>query len=187
MMSTADQLSNATKASLDAQLAAMSEIAAKALHSVGELTELNIATTKADLEHAFAAAQQILAAKDAQEVLQLSSSHAQPNAEKALAYSRHLARIASKAQAELAKAAEARVSETSRHVTQLIGELSKAAPPGSEKAISMLMGSVASANAACEQLIKASKNAIESLEENFNEATKHFASSTEKTTRSKKQ
>jgi hypothetical protein len=40
MFSAADQLSNATKASIDAQLAAMNDIANKALHSVAELVEL---------------------------------------------------------------------------------------------------------------------------------------------------
>jgi len=114
MFTNADQLSNATKASIDAQLAVMSEITNKALHSVAELAELNIATAKATLEHASSAAQQLLAAKDAQEIFQLTSSQAQPNAEKMLAYSRHLAGIASKAQAELTKTTEARVAETSR-------------------------------------------------------------------------
>ncbi len=72
MFTTADQLANATKASIDAQLTAMNEIANKALHSVAELAELNLATTRATLEHASSAAQQLLSAKDAKEVIQLS-------------------------------------------------------------------------------------------------------------------
>lgn len=187
MFSTQDQLSNATKASIDAQLAAMSALANKALHSVAELAELNIATAKASLEHASAAAQQILTAKDAQEFIQLSSSHAQPNAEKALAYGRHLASIASKAQTELTKATETRLAETSRQVSKLIDDLSKAAPAGSENAIAVLKTSVANANAAYEQLIKASKHAIETTEESINEAAKHFVPATDKPARSKKQ
>ncbi|MBM3338033.1 MAG: phasin family protein, partial [Betaproteobacteria bacterium] len=60
MFSTADQFSNATKASIDAQIAAMNDFANKTLHSMAELVELNIATAKASLEHSSAAAQQIL-------------------------------------------------------------------------------------------------------------------------------
>ena len=93
MFTTADQFSNATKASIDAQIAAMNDFANKTLHSMAELVELNIATAKASLEHSSAAAQQILSAKDAQEVFALTSSQAQPNAEKALAYGRHVASI----------------------------------------------------------------------------------------------
>lgn len=187
MLTTADQLSNATKATIDAQLNAMNEIASKTLHSIAELAELNITTAKATLEHASSAAQQLLAAKDAQEVIQLSSSQAQPNAEKALAYGRHLAGIATKAQAELTKTTEARVAETSRQFNKLLSDLSDAAPAGSEQAIALLQTSVANANAAYEQLLKASKHAISTAEESFNEAAKHFVPANDKPARSKKQ
>ncbi len=186
MFSNADQLSNATKASIDNQLAAMSDLANKALQSVAELVELNLATAKDSLATTSAAAQQMLAAKDAQEVLSLSSQQAQPNAEKALAYGRHLASIATKAQADFTKATEARIAETTKQVNKLIDDLSKAAPAGSENAIALLKASVANANAAYEQVSKASKHAIENLEENFNEAAKHFTAATEKPARAKK-
>lgn len=187
MFTTADPLSTAAKASIDAQLTAMSELANKALHSISELTELNIATAKATLDHASSATQQILAAKDAQEVFQLTSSQAQPSADKVLAYSRHLAGIATKAQAELTKTTEARVADTSREVNKLLNKLSESAPAGSEQAIALLQTSVANANAAYEQLLKASKHAISTVEESFNEAAKHFVPATEKPARSKKQ
>lgn len=187
MFSAADQFSNVTKASIDAQLAAMNDIANKALHSVAELVELNLSTAKESLAHGAAAAQQMLAAKDAQEVLNMTSAQAQPNAEKALAYGRHLASIATKAQSELTKATEARVAETSRQLSKLIDDLSKAAPPGSENAIAMLKASVANTNATYEQMVKASKQAIETMEDSFTEATKHFAPpAAEKPARAKK-
>ncbi len=186
MFSNADQLSNATKASIDAQLAAMSELATKALHSVAELVELNLATAKDSLATTSAAAQQMLAAKDAQDILNLGSQQAQPNAEKALAYGRHLASIATKAQADFTKATEARIAETTQQVNKLIDDLAKAAPAGSENAIALLKTSVANANAAYEQVSKASKQAIENLEENFNEAAKHFTAAGDKPAKAKK-
>ncbi len=186
MFSNPDQFSNATKASFDAQLSAMSDLANKALHSVAELVELNMNTVKATLEHSSAAAQQILAAKDAQEVMAVGSAQAQPNAEKALAYARHLAGIAAKAQAEFTKAAEERMAETSRHVSTLMDDLSKSAPAGSENAIAMIKASIANASAGYEQLTKAAKQAGETLEDNISQATKHFVPATEKPARSKK-
>lgn len=187
MFSTVDQFSNATKASLDAQFSAMNDFASKALRSVSELAELNLATAKASLEHVSAATQQMLGAKDAQEFIQLTSSQAQPNAEKALAYSRHLASIATKAQAELTKAAETRIAETSHQVSKLIDDLAKTAPAGSENAVAMLKASITNVNAAYEQVIKAGKQAIESMENNINDAAMHFVPATEKSARSKKQ
>jgi len=186
MFSAADQLSNATKASIDSQLAAMSEIANKALHSVAELVELNIATAKESLAHTSAAAQQMLTAKDAQEVFNLTSSQAQPQAEKALAYGRHLASIATKAQAEITKATEARVAETAKQVNKLIDDLSKAAPAGSENMMALLKTSATMATTAYEQIAKASKHALETMEENVTEATKHFVPAGDKPARAKK-
>ncbi len=187
MFSAADQLSNATKASIDSQLAAMSELANKALHSVAELVELNITTAKESLAQTSAAAQQMLTAKDAQEIFSLTSTQAQPQAEKALAYGRHLASIATKAQAEITKATEARVAETAKQVTKLIDDLAKAAPAGSENAIALLKASVANANATYEQVVKASKQAFESMEDSVNEATRHFVpAAAEKPARAKK-
>ena len=78
MSSTADQFSNATKATFEAQMAAMNDFANRALHSMAELAELNIATAKASLEQTSAAAQQILSAKDPQEIIAMTSSHAEP-------------------------------------------------------------------------------------------------------------
>ncbi len=187
MFSAADQLSNATKASIDSQLAAMSEIANKALHSVTELVELNIATAKESLAQTSAAAQQMLTAKDAQEFFSLTSSQAQPQAEKALAYGRHVASIATKAQAEFTKATEARVAETSKQVSKLIDDLAKAAPAGSENAIAMLKAGATTAATTYEQMVKASKQALETMEENVTEATKHFVpTAADKPARSKK-
>jgi phasin family protein len=186
MFSAADQLSNATKASIDAQLAAMNDIANKALHSVAELVELNLSTAKESLAQTAATAQQMLTAKDAQEVLSLTSAQAQPGAEKALAYGRHLASIATKAQAEFTKATETRIAETTKQVSKLIDDLSKAAPAGSENMIAMLKAGMVNANAGYEQVVKASKQAIETMEDNMNEATKHFAPAAEKPTRAKK-
>ena len=186
MFSTADQFSNATKASIDAQIAAMNDFANKTLHSMAELVELNIATAKASLEHSSAAAQQILSAKDPQEILTLTSSQAQPSAEKVLAYGRHVAGIATRAQAEFTKVTEARISETSRQVNKLIDDLSKAAPAGTENAVSMLKAGVANANATYEQIVKVGKQAAETLEDSMNEASKHFVPAAKKPARSKK-
>ena len=184
MMTTPEQLSKATKESFDAKLAAMNELTAKALHSVAELVELNIATAKESLAHTQSAAKQMLSAKDAQDLISLTSSQAQPGAEKALTYARHAAAIVAKAQAEFTKSTEARIGETTKQINKLIDELSKAAPAGSEQAITLLKTSVANANAAVEQMVKGSKQALATLENSFDEVATQFTAT--KPTRSKK-
>ena len=183
MFTTPEQLSKATKESFDAQLSAMNELATKALHSVAELVELNIATAKESLAHTQAAAQQMLSAKDAQDLMNLGTQ-AQPGAEKALAYARHAAAIVTKAQADFTKSTEARIGETTKQINKLIDELSKAAPAGSEQAVALLKSSVANANAAVEQMVKGSKQALATMENSFDEVASQFTAA--KPARSKK-
>lgn len=186
MFSNTDQFSSATKATIESNLATMNELTSKALNNFAELMELNLATAKLSLEQSAAAAQQILSAKDAQEILSVTSAHAQPNADKALAYGRQLASIASKTQAEFTKAAEVRVTETSHQVNTLIDELSKTAPAGSEKAVEMMKAMIHNSSNSFEQFTKAAKQAGVTLEDNISQATKHFSPAGEKTAKAKK-
>jgi phasin family protein len=130
---------------------------------------MNVA--KASLEESAANVQQLLSAKDPQEFFALSAAQAQPTAEKAFAYSRHLASIASSTQAEFAKAAEVQIAETTRKVTALVDEVSKNAPAGSENAIAFVKSAIGNANAGYEQVAKTTKQAVEALEANMNTAT----------------
>jgi phasin family protein len=186
MFSNTDQFSSATKATIESNLATMNELTSKALNNFAELMELNLATAKLSLEQSAAAAHQILSAKDAQEIFSVTSAHAQPNAEKAMAYGRQLASIASKTQSEFTKAAEVRVAETSHQVTSLIDELTKTAPAGSENAVAMMKAAISNANASYEQFSKAAKQAGVALEDNINQAAKHFAPANEKPAKAKK-
>ncbi|MBB5393857.1 MULTISPECIES: TIGR01841 family phasin [unclassified Herbaspirillum] len=189
MFSYQDQFSAATKSNLQAQLDLINTLTAKAFEGVEKIVELNLSATKASLEESAAAAKQLAAAKDPQELLALAAAQAQPGAEKAAAYGRHLAGIVSATQAEFTKAAEAQVAETSRKVGALIDEISKNAPPGSEQAISLLKATLSNANAGYEQLTKSTKQAVETLEANLSNAAKQFTAVAEKTaatTRSKK-
>ena len=169
-----DQLSKATKTQVEAQLHTMSDLAEKALHSVSELAELNLATAKASLEEASAIVQEVLAAKDLQSAFVVVQSQAQPAAEKAASYSRHLAAIASKAQADLTKAAQERVAETAANVKALVGDLTKTAPAGTEPFVKVFEANFANANAAYEKFLQASQSAYDKYQEQLHEMSNHF-------------
>jgi phasin family protein len=186
MFSFQDQFSAATKAHFDAQLELITTLTAKAFEGVEKVIDLNISATKASMEELAATGKQFSGVKDPQEFTTLAASQAQPNADKAVAYSRHLASILSSTQSEFTKAAEAQIAETSRKVSTLIDEVSKNAPPGSENAIAMLKSVVGNANAGYEQLTKSTKQAVETLETNLNTAAKQFTQAAEKTTRATK-
>lgn len=184
MFSFQDQFSAATKAHFDAQLELITTLTNKAFEGVEKVIELNVNATKATLEDYSATSKQVIGAKDAQELTSLAASQAQPNADKLVAYSRHLAGILSTTQSEFTKAAEAQIAETSRKVSTLIDEVSKNAPAGSENAIALLKSVIGNANAGYEQLTKSTKQAVETLETNLNTAAKQFTQVAEKTAQS---
>jgi phasin family protein len=175
MFAIPEQFSAASKASFEAQLSLLTALTNKTFEGVEKIVDLNLNIAKASLEESNAAAKQFLSVKDAQEWLTLAAAQAQPNAEKALAYGRHLASIASGVQAEFTKAAEAQIAETSRKVLELVEEVSKNAPAGSENAVALLKTAIGNANAGYEQLTKTTKQAVETLEANLNTAVSQFA------------
>lgn len=182
MFTIPEQFSAATKANIEAQIALLTSLTNKAVEGVGKIIDLNMNVAKTSLDESNAAAKQLLSAKDLQEFLSLTAAQAQPNAEKALAYGRHLASIASTAQAEFAKAAEAQIAETNRKVVDLIDEVTKNAPAGSETAIAFVKSTIGNANASFEQFSKNTKQAVDALEVNLNTAASQFSQAASKAT-----
>ena len=170
MFSFQEQFSAATKTNLETQLALLTALTGKAFESAEKIIELNMSVAKASLEETTANARQLLAAKDSQEFIALSTSQAQPNSEKAAAYGRQVMGIVSGLQAEMTKAAEAQIGEHSRKLATLVDEVSKSAPAGSENVVAFMKTAIANANAGYEQLTKTTKQAVEAMEGNINSA-----------------
>jgi len=180
MYTTPEQFSAAAKTNFEAQIAALSALTNRAFDSVTKIVDLNLNTAKASLEETSAATKQLLAAKDPQEFFTLTSAHTQPAAEKALAYTRSLADIASSVQAELTKATEEHIAENSRKVGEFIDAMTKNAPAGSEKAVAFFKTAVANASAGYEQFSASAKKATETLQSNVDSAVTQFAQTTTK-------
>lgn len=186
MFSLPEEFSAATKSHFEAQLAMITALTNKAFESMEKIVDLNMNAVKASLEESTVAAKRLMAIKDPQELLAMTSSQAQPSAEKAMAYSRHLASIASTTQAEFTKAAEAQIAETNRKVLALVDEVSKNAPAGSEQMVAMMKSALGNANAGYEQLTKTTKQAVEAMEGNLNTAVAQFSQAAEKTVKTTK-
>jgi len=180
MFSLPEEFSAATKNHFEAQLAMISTLTNKAFESIEKLVDLNMNVVKASLEESTIAAQKLMAVKNPQELMAFSSNQAQPGAEKAMAYSRHLATIASTTQAEFTKTAEAQIAETNRKMLELIEQVTKNAPAGSEQMVAMMKSAMGNANAGYEQLTKTTKQAVATIETNLNNAVTQFSRTAEK-------
>lgn len=157
-----DQISVATKANLEANLALYSSLTNKTLESVEKLINLNIAAARTSMEESQAATRQILAAKDPQEFFSLVSAQAKPNLEKIVAYGGHLTSIANSAQAEFTKAAESQMAQLSRKVTELVEEAAQKSP-GADGMLSLFKNAMGNATNTYEQFTKTAKQAAEAV------------------------
>ena len=126
---------------------------------------------KATLDEVSEKSQQVASVKDAQEAVAMTSSLVQPNAEKAMAYSKHVYDIVTSVQADLTKLGEAQLAEGQKHMQEAIEQLTKNAPAGSESAVAMLKNGLVQANTAFDSMTKAAKQAAEVAEKNLAAAT----------------
>jgi phasin family protein len=134
MFPVSDQFAAAARSHLESQLAVLTEMTAKTVESVERFFELNMATIKVSLEDNTVAAQKLIAAKSPQELIAFSAEQAQP----AIAYGRQLAGIAASAHVEFARAAEEQLSASGRRFSEMVEEVSRNAPVGSENIFGML-------------------------------------------------
>jgi phasin family protein len=174
MSVTPEQLAEfaaANKSNLDALLG----LSQKAFEGIEKLVELNLQVSRAALDESAEHAKALLSVKDAQELLTLQAGLLQPASEKVLAYGRQVYDIASSTQAEVAKLAEAQVSDAQQKLQAFVETAVKNAPAGSESAVAMVKSAVAAATNAIESAQKAAKQAATASEANFQTLSQNAA------------
>lgn len=158
-------------AAQQAQVETFFDLTHKAFAGVEKMVELNLATARATLSESADLAKAALSAKDPQSLMALQAALLQPSAEKATAYSRHLAEIAKSAQADAVAVAEAQVAAIQQSLHQLVDVAVKNAPAGTEGGVAMVKQAVEAANSAYVNVQKAAKQAADIAEANFNAVT----------------
>ena len=181
-MMTPEQMIAAQKSQLEAIFA----LSGKAVEGLEKMVELNMQTLKTAMHETSDATMAALSVKDIQELTALQPNLAQPMAEKLLSYSHHLYEIASGTQAEFAKAIEANVAEVHKKMQSVVDTAVKNAPAGSETAVAMMKSALSAANNAYDTVQKASKQAAEVVEANFNTVTNTAMKAAQNTTRAKR-
>lgn len=139
--------SPAAKAHLDSQLSMFKDFSNQLFDSVQRLNQLNIQLAQTLLEETTSSINQILCAKDANEVMSVVSSQAQPATDKLRAYQQHLADIAAGTQVNLARTAETYVPQTARTAQELASEVARKASEETEKATQRQRAAVEKATA----------------------------------------
>jgi len=158
-------------AAQQAQVESFFDLSAKAFAGVEKVVELNLATARATLSETADTAKAVLAVKDAQGLMALQTELLQPAAEKATAYGRHLADIATAAQADVVKVAEAQLAAAQSSLHSLVDVAVKNAPAGTESGVAFFKQSVEAANSAFAQVQKAAQQAADLAQSNLQAVT----------------
>jgi phasin family protein len=167
MITTPAQVAELQKSQLDAMFA-MS-------HTMFDATEklcaLNLAAAKALAEESAEKSQALLAMKDPQELFAVGSGLAQPSLDKVVSYNRNFYAIVAEAAAGFSKIFETQIGQNNKQVAEIIEFAAKGAPTGAEPVVSMFKSAMAAANTAYDTFSKATKQAVDVAESNFNAAT----------------
>ena len=166
-MITPENIAASSKEVVESMLA----LTAKSFEGVEKLVELNLQVAKTAMGEVADTTKAAMSVKDAQELLALQAALLQPSAEKAAAYGRHVYDIAAATNAEVTKVAEGQIADAQKKFMTLVDTAVKNAPAGSENAVALVKSAVAAANNAYESVHKASKQAVEVAEANFQAMT----------------
>lgn len=167
MSAIPQQVLASQKASLDKLIAVQGTF----LEGFEKLVDLNLKVVKATFDEVAQKSHEAINVKDPQEALAFASALTQPNAEKAMAYGKHVYDIVSGVQSDLSKLAEEQIANGQQQVSEAIEQFAKNAPTGSESAVALLKSSLATVTSAYESVAKASKQAKEAAESNIAAAT----------------
>lgn len=151
--------------------AALFGFGAKAFEGAEKLTELHLQLAKTALTEAAETTTALLSVKDVQELVALQTGLLQPSGEKATAYGRHVADIALSTGADLGKLVEEQLGDVKGKFDNLVENLAKNAPAGTENVVALAKSGLAAANNAYESVQKAAKQAAEVAESNFQTMT----------------
>jgi phasin family protein len=151
---------------------AFQTLALKSIQGFEKLAELNIQAAKSSVTESTDQIKALMSTKDAKAFADLAVAQAQPAADKASAYAKHVYEITSGIGTEFASLVEKQFAESSKQLNSAIDSMTKNAPAGSEGFVTFVKSAVSSANTAYDQVNKATKQAVEMTEANFASVTK---------------
>lgn len=136
-----------------------------------QLLNLNMTVFKDSLDQIAETSQQVSQLKDAQQALSFTNNLPQPSAEKIINYSKNVFEILSQTQKEVTQLVEKQIADNQQNAIEVIEELAKKAPAGSEGAISLVKSGFVAASNATDTALKVARQASDLSQANVQAAT----------------
>ena len=156
MNSATERFAEINKAGYDTAV----RLATLSLGKAEQLARLNFEAAKAALEQGVQSAGAVGGITDAKEFAAVNTKLTEANVQQALGYTRGLYEIGSRGQAEFSALANDAWAGYKSNVAAWVETVAKNTPAGSEIAVNALKSTVAAANAAYEQISKATQQVV---------------------------
>ncbi|MDD2884627.1 MAG: phasin family protein [Dechloromonas sp.] len=166
-----EQLTAAQKANAEVMMALLRT----AFNGVERLTALNMAASRDFFNNTVANAQQLMAAKDANEVAKLNGELAKPNVDKLVNYSRSVYDLVSEMQKEVTSVMEAQYSTFAQNATTAVEKAKAAAPVGGDVFAATMQSMLGASTKAFDQMTSMAKQLSDIAEANIQATTKPTA------------
>lgn len=144
----------------------LQQVNTKVLKGFEQLSQLQLGALRSISEESFSSFGKLLSARDPQTFTSVLGSIAQPaqQAERVLEFNRQVYDLVSSVQADISKLGERQAARSTQQVQELVDEIAKNAPAGSESAVAVLKSAVETAGNVLESAQKTAKQAAEIAE-----------------------
>lgn len=166
-----EQLAAAQKANTEVMMALLRT----AFNGVERLTALNMAASRDFFNNTVATTQQLMAAKDANEVAKLNSELAKPSVEKVVDYSRSVYDLVAEMQKEITSVMEAQYNSFTQNASSVVEKATASAPVGGDVFAATMKTMLGASTKAFDQMTSMAKQLSDIAEANMQVATKAAA------------
>lgn len=143
-----EQIAAAQKANAEV----MTALLRTAFDGMEKLAALNLAATREFFNSSVAGAQQMMAAKDAQDLSKINASLAQPNVEKMMEYSRSVYDLVTQMQRQVTEVMEAQYGQMTKAAKSTIEKTTAQAPVGGDVFAAAMNSMLGATNKAFENM-----------------------------------
>ena len=173
-------------ASQKANAEVMTALMRTAFEGMEKLAALNMAASREFFNASVANAQQLMSAKDAQELAKINTSIAQPNVEKLMQYSRNLYDLVTQMQKEVTGVMDSQYNSFSKKASASIEKTSAQAPVGGDVFAAAMKSMLDATNQAFGNMQNMAKQMTEIADANLQAASTATAKAVGATTSKKK-
>ncbi|RSZ59802.1 TIGR01841 family phasin [Massilia atriviolacea] len=174
MFTNPEQFASATKTLFELQMMTFNALTSKAVQGVEQVVSLNMTTAKNSVQGSMAMGKEMSQAKDPKAAMDVAAAHARPMAG-AVEYGEQLKVIIDDIHNEFTQAADAHIAEAKSTLTALIYDVTQNVKPGSENAVEIIKTAIDNAFQGYEQVTKATRQAVQVVEDQIAKATAQVA------------